>query len=143
WYDRTNPLTGSFTHLKAAIHEPIAEAEERPNVGATQNEATHLTPETHIGSMSFIRYISSWLAVVCFGARKTALRGVPLAIPRYGDVGIPETAAIWRMTLSYHDLFGRKHASVFDFVDVKTARAVGFFEGISKDLDDLEQQASK
>jgi hypothetical protein len=55
--------------------------------------------------------------------------------------------AVGRLTITYHDVFNRKHASIFDFV-MKTSPATpewrsvegGFFPDIEKDLHDLEEE---
>ncbi|HZC79543.1 MAG TPA: hypothetical protein VE258_17435 [Ktedonobacterales bacterium] len=46
---------------------------------------------------------------------------------------------IWRLTLTYQDIFRRKHASVFDFTDQFVWRCVGLFPGIPKDIEELDR----
>ena len=52
---------------------------------------------------------------------------------------------VWRLTLTYHDIFGRKHASIFDaLMDSEEKRyewhAHALIPGIEHDLDELERQ---
>jgi hypothetical protein len=47
---------------------------------------------------------------------------------------------VWRLTLTYHDIFGRKHASVFDLTDQFVWRCVGFFPNIPKDIEELDRE---
>lgn len=46
-----------------------------------------------------------------------------------------------RLTLTYHDIFGRKHASIFDCRGQDTWEPVVFLKNIPADLDDLHQEA--
>jgi hypothetical protein len=45
---------------------------------------------------------------------------------------------IARIVTTYQDIYGRKHASIFDADDMGRLEQVDFLENISKDLRDLE-----
>jgi len=45
-----------------------------------------------------------------------------------------------RLTLSYHDIFGRKFASIYDYQSVLGWICVGHFEDIKHDLRELDDQ---
>jgi hypothetical protein len=48
---------------------------------------------------------------------------------------------IARLTVTYEDVFKRKHAAVFDYIDVLGWYCVGLFEGTDPDLEGLNDQA--
>ena len=44
-----------------------------------------------------------------------------------------------RYTITYHDIFGHRHMSIFDFDFLRHWRCVGFFR-IDKDLEELNRE---
>lgn len=50
----------------------------------------------------------------------------------------PQPRYIARITTTYQDIYGRKHASIFDADDIGRLKQVDFLENIDKDLRDLE-----
>ena len=50
-----------------------------------------------------------------------------------------------RLTITYHDIFGRKHASIFDYTSQEEWLSVdeGFFPSIPQDLKDLEREHTR
>ncbi len=50
--------------------------------------------------------------------------------------GITEKLA--RLTLTYSDIFGRKHAAIYDYTNQYQWESVAYLRGIDKDLGDLE-----
>ncbi len=48
---------------------------------------------------------------------------------------------VQRLTLTYHDIFGLKHASIFDRSYPQSWEFVAFLKEIPKDIDDLEHEA--
>lgn len=62
-------------------------------------------------------------------------------VPTGGDrmmLDIPGMAA--RLTITYHDVYGRKHASVFDFTDLGRWHGVRFLIDVPKDIEDLDRE---
>jgi hypothetical protein len=55
-------------------------------------------------------------------------------------LSLPNTLA--RITITYLDIFRRKHASIFDFVESDGWQLVEFLENIPQDLHDLQFEAS-
>jgi len=47
---------------------------------------------------------------------------------------------ITRLTLTYHDIFGRKFASIYDYQNILGWMCVGHFENIEHDLRELDDQ---
>lgn len=50
---------------------------------------------------------------------------------------------VGRCTLTYHDVFGRKHAGIFDYTDLGDWRTVAFLHDIPMDLEDLDREARR
>ncbi|GCE26333.1 hypothetical protein KDA_18170 [Dictyobacter alpinus] len=50
--------------------------------------------------------------------------------------------AVMRVTVTYHDIFGRKHASICDFFTQWESRSVAFLSNIEHDLEDLRLVSS-
>lgn len=72
----------------------------------------------------------------------TAIDGYTLLAPAHNEIvqqGLPSRAA--RVTITYHDLFGRKHASRFDFTDQRKWVSYPISKGIADDLTDLRQRS--
>jgi hypothetical protein len=46
-----------------------------------------------------------------------------------------------RLTLTYQDIFRRKHASVFDYIDLYGWQCVALLTDVSKDLEELDDEA--
>jgi hypothetical protein len=51
-----------------------------------------------------------------------------------------ETEKVARLTLTYSDIFGRKHAAVYDFTAQNQWETVAYLRNIAKDLSDLERE---
>ena len=66
----------------------------------------------------------------------TVIGGYPLYVPDDVD----HTGIIARFTLTYHDIFGRKHASRYDYHGLYGWKSRGHSPNIDKDIYDLEQQ---
>jgi hypothetical protein len=73
--------------------------------------------------------------------------GGPEGPTLYAPVRLPiglhsEPVMVARMSITYHDIFGRKHASTFDVTELGEFQAVGdgFLEAIKKDLTDLDRE---
>lgn len=48
---------------------------------------------------------------------------------------------LMRLTLTYHDIFGRKHASTFDYTHLHKWICVEFQSDITQDIEELDRQA--
>ena len=67
---------------------------------------------------------------------ETTIGGYPLYVPDDIDhIGI-----IARFTLTYHDVFGRKHASIYDYHSQSGWRTRGHFPNIDHDIYELDRQ---
>jgi hypothetical protein len=67
---------------------------------------------------------------------ETTIGGYPLYVPDDVDhIGI-----IARFTLTYHDVFGRKHASIYDYHSQSGWRNRGHFPNIDHDIYELDRQ---
>jgi hypothetical protein len=61
--------------------------------------------------------------------------------PTVADMAFRDISAVLaRFTITYHDIFGLKHASQFDFTRQHRWRCVGFFPDIPKDLHELHRE---
>jgi hypothetical protein len=72
----------------------------------------------------------------------TIIDGYMLWAPAHNEIvrqGLPSRAA--RVTITYHDLFGRKHASHFDYTDQRKWVSHPVSKGIADDLADLRQRS--
>lgn len=72
----------------------------------------------------------------------TAIDGYTLWAPAHNEIvrqGLPSRAA--RVTITYHDIFGRKHASRFDYTDQRKWISHRASKGIPEDLTDLQQRS--
>jgi len=67
---------------------------------------------------------------------ETTIRGYPLYVP--GDV--EHIAIIARFTLTYHDVFNRKHASIYDYHAQYGWICKGHFPNIEHDIRELDRQ---
>jgi hypothetical protein len=67
---------------------------------------------------------------------ETTIRGHVLYIPDDEE----HIGCIARLTLTYHDIFGRKLASIYDYQRLLGWICVGHFEDIEQDLCELEEQ---
>ncbi len=66
----------------------------------------------------------------------TLIKGYTLYVPDDVDhIGV-----IARFTLTYHDVFGRKHASIYDYHSQIGWMSRGHFSDIEKDIYELDQQ---
>ena len=66
----------------------------------------------------------------------TTIAGYPLYVPDDNDhIGI-----IARFTLTYHDVFSRKHASIYDYHAQYGWRSRGHFPNIDQDIYELDRQ---
>ncbi len=67
---------------------------------------------------------------------ETTIGGYPLYVPDDVDhIGI-----IARFTLTYHDVFGRKHASIYDYHSQSGWRNKGHFSSIDYDIYEIDRQ---
>jgi len=67
---------------------------------------------------------------------ETTIEGYPLYVPDDVDhIGI-----IARFTLTYHDVFNRKHASIYDYHSQSGWRIRGHFPNIDHDIYELDRQ---
>ena len=67
---------------------------------------------------------------------ETTIGGYPLYVPEDADhIGI-----IARFTLTYHDVFNRKHASIYDYHSQSGWRSRGHFPNIDHDIYELDRQ---
>ena len=66
----------------------------------------------------------------------TTIGGYPLYVPNDAD----HIAIIARFTLTYHDVFGRKHASIYDYHAQYGWRSRGHFPNIEYDIRELDRQ---
>lgn len=46
-----------------------------------------------------------------------------------------------RLTLTYEDIFKRKHAAIYDFIDIHGWQCVALLPGILEDLEDVDREA--
>lgn len=61
--------------------------------------------------------------------------------PSMREMMLLDTAYIvGRLTMTYHDVYGRKHASVFDFTDLGLWECVRVVRDIPKDIEDLDHE---
>lgn len=70
--------------------------------------------------------------------------GVALYAPREPMVEEIERGASrieYRLTLTYHDIFGRTHAAIYDYTAAKRWRTVRIERSVAKGLDILDQEA--
>ncbi len=67
---------------------------------------------------------------------ETIIKGHVLYIPD----DMEHIGCITRLTLTYHDIFGRKFASIYDYQNILGWICVGHFEGIEYDLRELDDQ---
>ena len=63
---------------------------------------------------------------------------VPSAAERW-QKGSP--IAVARLTITYHDIFGHKHATIFDYMAWRQWRYVAFLRNIREDLEDRHVEA--
>src|SRR5262249_16881982 len=78
-------------------------------------------------------------SVVARGAARPTLYAPPKPAPG-SQLYEAAPTVVWRLTLTYQDIFRRTHASVFDLTDQFVWRCVGFFPGIPKDLEELDHE---
>jgi hypothetical protein len=57
---------------------------------------------------------------------------------RYLAPSVPRIIA--RFTLTYHDVYGRKHASIYDLTELRAWQPVAFLKNIRYDLDELNRR---
>lgn len=67
---------------------------------------------------------------------ETTINGYPLYIPDDVD----HKGIIARFTLTYHDVFNRKHASIYDYHSQSGWRIRGHFPNIEHDIRELDRQ---
>jgi hypothetical protein len=67
---------------------------------------------------------------------ETILEGHPLYVPDDEQ----HIGRIARLTLTYHDIFGRKFASIYDYQSILGWICVGHFQDIEQDLRELDDQ---
>lgn len=60
--------------------------------------------------------------------------------PSQADLMAGAPWVVARLTITYRDVFGRKHAAIFDYTTAPSWRVVAFLEGIPHDLLDLDNQ---
>lgn len=48
-----------------------------------------------------------------------------------------------RLTLTYQDIFRRKHAATFDYIDLYGWQCVALLSDIAKDLEDVNSQVAE
>jgi hypothetical protein len=70
-------------------------------------------------------------------ASDTTIKGFTLYVPDDED----HVGTLARFTLTYHDVFGRKHASIYDYHSVMGWISRGHFSDIEKDVYELDQEA--
>lgn len=68
---------------------------------------------------------------------ETMIKGHVLYVPDDAE----HTARLVRFTLTYHDIYGHKFASIYDYHLVLGWVCVGHFEDIEQDLHELDEQA--
>ena len=95
---------------------PIAAGAEIP-APLTLGASTFLQGNDHIGGYSFHAPAQPSMAAI-------ATQGVLWAVAR--------------LTITYHDISGRKYASIFDYVRARGWYKVDIIPGIDRDIDDLE-----
>ncbi len=66
----------------------------------------------------------------------TTIKGLTLYVPDDED----HIGTLARFTLTYHDVFGRKHASIYDYHSVMGWISRGHFSDIEKDIYELDQE---
>lgn len=66
----------------------------------------------------------------------TTIKGFTLYVPDNED----HNGILARFTLTYHDVFGRKHASIYDYHSVMGWISRGHFSNIEKDIYELDQE---
>ena len=82
---------------------------------------------------------------------KSALSAAMMTVSRYSEIGCEakhtlqsERAEVSRLTITYRDIFGRKHASIFDgtFSEAGSSKyeCVGIMFNIPKAIEDLERE---
>src|SRR5258708_25068106 len=67
---------------------------------------------------------------------ETTIGGYPLYVPD----DIDHLSIIARLTLTYHDVFNRKHASIYDYHSQYGWRSRGHFPNIEHDIRELDRQ---
>lgn len=137
-----NAGAGVATNVLGAIYGP-----KPADLVQTLSDHQYLRLETPLPDKASTPIVSApggWIlpgdmSVVGHGANRTTLYAPPK--PALGSQMYKATPnVVWRLTLTYHDIFGRKHASVFDYTDQFVWRCVGFFPGIPKDLEELDRE---
>ena len=63
--------------------------------------------------------------------------------PSDGELYAGATWAVLRLTLTYRDIYRRKHAAIFNYTSMGRWETVAIVEDISKDLRDLEDDAQR
>jgi len=61
--------------------------------------------------------------------------------PTQEEINRGITLILMRLTLTYHDIFGRKHASTFDYTHLHKWVCVEFQSDIPQDIEELDRQA--
>ncbi len=115
----TSPHEESLYRLSFRIDMPIPKDEERKTT-VVENE-TNLDGMAHVGDTNHSYSLT----------------------PKRGAIDV-----VWRVTITYHDIFGRKHGGVFDYlmrnpVGNSDWRTVAFLTELSADIDDMEGGAAR
>lgn len=58
----------------------------------------------------------------------------------FADIGRGETEKVARLTLTYNDIFGRKHAAIYDLTAQYEWENVDYLRNILQDLGDMERE---
>ena len=103
-------------HWSSWLGVPIPAGAELP-APLTLGASTFLQGNDHIGGYSFHAPEQPSMAAI-------ATQGVLWAVAR--------------LTITYHDISGRKYASIFDYVRARGWYKVDIIPGIDRDLDDME-----
>lgn len=69
---------------------------------------------------------------------QTCIFYAPVRTPEELNKGL--APIVQRLTLTYHDIFGLKHASIFDRTHLKAWEFVAFLPNIPKAIDDIERE---
>src|SRR5258706_1141848 len=137
-----NAGSGVATNVRGAIYGPKP---SEPGLPAPEHHYLRLElPLPDKESVPVVGAPGGWIlpgdtSVVGRGADRPTLYAPPRPTPGSQQYEAAPTV-VWRLTLTYQDIFRRYHASVFDLTDQFVWRCVGFFPGIPKDIEELDRE---
>jgi hypothetical protein len=142
-----NAGSGVATNVRGALYGPQPAEPAEPGSPPPDHQYLWLeTPLPDKASAPVVSVPGGWIlpgdtSVVGWGAYRPTLYAPPKPTPGSGSrLYQAAPPVVWRLTLTYQDIFRRRHASVFDLTDQFVWRCVGFFPGIPKDIEELDRE---